>query len=248
MKQMKTKKINKRTILNRTIIITVIIIILVTISLKYISKKVNPIIFDYAEMEAKELSSIIVNKSISIYSTKDLNTNNLFIINKNSAGEIETVDFNSVKVNKFLSLITTSVQTNLRSIQSGYISSVDLPDSVVVKYNNPEGIIFRVPIGIVFDNYLLSNFGPKIPIKLNLVGEVSSKISTKVTNYGINNALIEAYLNITVSEKLIIPFSSKKIVFKSKIPIVVKMVKGTVPKYYSNGVNSNSDQLVVPVE
>jgi len=38
---------------------------------------------------------------------------------------------------------------------------------------------------------LLSNLGPKIPVKFDLVGEVIINIETKITNYGINNAMME---------------------------------------------------------
>ena len=85
---------------------------------------------------------------------------------------------------------------------------------------------------MLFNNSLLSNLGPKIPVKINLNGDVITDIKTEVQSYGINNALIKVNANIKVYMQVIIPFKTREIVVEANVPIVMKLVEGNVPSYY----------------
>ena len=167
---------------------------------------------NYAEMELKKFSTLVINKAISKQLSDDMDITELFLITKDSTGEIKTIDFNPLIVNKLLTLITNTVQLNLKKIEEGNVEELNIPDSVTIDYDEAKlkkGIIFEIPSGIVFNNAMLSNIGPKIPVKLNLVGDIVSNVNTRVTNYGINNALIEVSINMSVTEQVILPFASK---------------------------------------
>ena len=206
---------------------------------------------DYATLEAKKFSSIIINKAISKHITEKISTEELFEVTVDSSGEIRAIDFNSAIINKFLTETTNSVQMNLRNIERGNIDDLEFSDIALVDYDKgklKEGIIYEFSTGIVFGNPLLSNIGPKIPVKISLIGEAISNISTEVTNYGINNALIQVYVNLNIQEQVILPFFKEHINIKTKIPVALKIVTGTVPKYYSNGITQDSPSLVIPLE
>ena len=70
---------------------------------------------------------------------------------------------------------------------------------------------------------------------------------TKITNYGINSALIEVNLEIKIKEKIILPITSKEIEVIQNTPIAIKLIQGTVPNYYSNGINKN-ETFSIPLE
>ena len=95
---------------------------------------------------------------------------------------------------------------------------------------------------------ILYYLGPKIPVRLNIVGDITSNIKTKVTNYGINNALVEVFINMQIDEQVILPFSSKKISITNDIPVAIKMIQGTVPNYYFNGLEQESPIVSLPIE
>ena len=131
---------------------------------------------------------------------------------------------------------------NLKNLEEGNLDLLEASDDVLIYYdkeNLKKGIIFRIPSGIVFNNSLLTNIGPKIPVRFTLVGDVLSGINTKVTNYGINNALLEVSVNIKLTLKVILPISTKEVNVETNVPIAIKMIQGNVPNYYSNGLNSN---------
>ena len=209
------------------------------------------VIMEYATLEAQKLSSIIINKAISKHITEKVNSDELFEITKDSNGEIRSIDYNTAIINKFLTETTNSVQINLRNIEKGDIDALEFQDSVLVDYNKKKlekGIIYEISSGMLFGNPILANIGPKIPVKISLLGDASSNISTEVKNYGINNAIIQVYVNITINEKIILPYYSKPIKIETKAPVAIKIVTGTVPKYYANGLTQNSPSVVLPSE
>lgn len=250
MKRIKLKK--KYHIKKANIIIIIIILLFFSIfkTFNYINNIVNPILINYAEVEIKRFSNLIVNKAVNAYITDDINIDNLFIITKDGQDEIKTIDFNPVMVNKMLVKVTDSVHVNLKNIINGNVDKIDIIEDWVEydveKLKN--GIIFEIPAGVVFKNSLLSNLGPKIPVRLNLNGEVISNIDTKVTNYGINNALMEVSVNIELNEQVILPFISKRVYYNLNIPIAIKLIQGTVPNYYFNGMTKSSPNISLPIE
>ncbi len=223
----------------------------IIIAFKYINKIASPIIMDYASLEAKKLSSIIINKAISKHITEKVSSEELFEITQDSTGEIKAIDFNTALVNKFLTETTNSVQINLRNIEKGDIDALEFSDSVLVDYDKEDlekGIIYQISSGVLIGNPVLANIGPKIPVKISLVGDATSNITTEVKNYGINNAMIEVYVNLKITEKVILPFYDHEITVDTKVPVALKIVTGTVPKYYANGLTQNTPALTVPLE
>ena len=103
-------------------------------------------------------------------------------------------------------------------------------------------------MGAVFNNSFLANLGPKIPIRFNLVGKIKANLKSTITDYGINNALIETVLHLTLTLKVILPITSEEISVESNVPISMKIISGEVPEYYLNGYNQTSLILTLPVE
>lgn len=242
------KKKNKSKLL---IIAILILIFCIWLSLKFINSKVNPILLDYAELESRKLASIVINNAIAKNVTENINIDELFIITRDSENEIKTIDFNPITVNKILTKVTNSVQINLKYIEQGKVELLDLNTDELIDYDInklKQGIIYELPTGVIFGNSFLANIGPLIPVKFNLVGDIISYINTKVTDYGINNAVVEINIVLELKEQVILPFITNKISIKTSIPVAIKLIQGSVPNYYLNGINQNSASLSLPIE
>lgn len=227
--------------LNILILSLIFIFILIVVSFKIINEKVNPILFSYAELETRKFASIIINKAIEKNVVNDLTIDELYIVNKNQNNEISSVDFNPVIVNKFLTKVTSSVQMNIKNLEEGNLDLLEVSEDILMYYdkeNLKKGIIFKIPSGIIFNNSLLANLGPKIPVRFTLVGDVVTGVKTNITNYGINNALLEVNVNVKLTLKVILPISTKDVSVETDVPIAIKMIQGNVPNYYSNGINN----------
>ena len=234
------KKFKKK---DKLIIIVLLIILILMIVLKYINKYITPILMEYAKIESTKLSSIIINDATK-KNIESFNIDSLFIITK-EGNNIKTIDFNSREVNNLLTNITYNIQESFKKIEEGD-TSLELSYFNSNKNNLKKGIIHEIPIGVLSNNSLLTNIGPKIPVRINLYGEVISKIDTKITNYGINNALVEVSINVDIKTKVILPFTSNIDNINISIPLSIKLIEGSVPKYY--GITDSSNQFRIPLE
>lgn len=239
------KKVKTNTKITTVIVLIIISTVLFT---KYCSNKVFPIIMRQAEIDSKKMAIFIIKNSLNeeVLSTLD---DNMYNIVQNKNGEIQTIDFNPIIVNRFLSKTTSVVSNNLKNLEQGNIKSIPFIDNKYDTKNLKNGVISEIPMGIISNNVFLSNLGPKIPVKINLIGNVISSVETNVSNYGINSALVEIYAKVEVTEEVIIPFQTKTIKVVNNVPIAIKIINGNVPEYYSNGkMNESSNILSIPIE
>ena len=214
----------------------------------YIKGRIMPTIFKYGSLEAKKISSIIINDAIDKYITNQIDIDNLFLITNDSSGEIKSIDFNTALINKYLTNATKSIQKNLKYIEKGDLQKVEYKANLLETYDEKalkNGVIYYLNSGFIFNNPIFANFGSQIPIKISLTGDVITNIATEVTNYGINNALIKVYVNIEITEQVMLPYYDEEIKIENKVPIALKLVTGTVPSYYGN-LNTATPSLTLP--
>lgn len=226
-------------------LISILCIILIDSYLLFIfGKKLTPKLSIYAESELQKFNTFIINKMIVNEINENINLDDLFFVEKNE-NKIHSTNFNPIAVNRVLSIITTSLERDLKQIEQGNFEGLEgfYQEDLLKK-----GIAFMIPSGMVFDNPILSNLGPKIPVRFHLTGNIESKIHTKITNYGINNAFLEVSADVTVREKLILPFFTKTIETTISVPIIMKLIEGNVPSYYFDGIDKNSNLYTLPIQ
>ena len=225
----------------KVIIVSVVIIILTIINIHFINKKTKDNILSYAEMIASKITKYVVNNAY-VREKVGLYTQDIYDIVKSDSNEIKNIVYDSGAINTLINSITERVYNMFNMLDYGDLSKINIKENILTtNTNNNEGIVLEVPSGLFFNNYLLSNLGPKIPVKILLTGEFESFVSTNVEEYGINNAMVTIYINIKASEQVTLPFISKKIEIENKIPIFISLVNGTIPNYYINGFTSNSN-------
>ena len=207
------------------IIILIIIIIISFFIVKLISDKISPMVMDYSISEMKRITSIIINRSINSDLLNKIDMNNLFIITKGDNDEVMTISLESIIVNKITDDISDACEDNLRLMEEGNYSLLKSKFNIGEEY-------FYVPSGILTKNTLLNSIGPKIPINLKMIGNVTSGLKTEVKEYGINNSLITISVEITVEMMVILPFSSDYVSITNQVPLSIKLIQGKVPQIY----------------
>ena len=235
--------------INFLIITLILVVLCFLLMLSYINDKIVPKLVVYAETEMQKFGRLIANKTVVQEINDTISTDDLFVINKNN-DLIQTIDFNPIAVNRLLSIITSSIEKDFMAIEQGNYDTIGLDNNVLVDYNGDDlkrGIVFNIPSGIIFDNVFLSNIGPKIPVRFSLIGNIGSRIDTKITNYGINNALVETSVEVDINMRMILPFITKYTTVNASIPIIIKLINGTVPEYYFNGLSESSNVFALPI-
>lgn len=237
-------------ILSKFVVILSLVLVATFFMINIFNRKATPILLNYAELETRKLATVIINRAVSKQIASEISLDELIITHKNNNNEIESVDFNPYLVNKVLNSVTNTIQLNLKWLEEGKVDMIELPEGVTMDYDKEDlkkGIIYEIPVGAITKNSFLSNLGPKIPVKLNLIGSVECGINTKVKDYGINNVVLEVSVNATVSEQVVLPFTSKVITISTDIPVAMKIIEGKVPEYYSNGISENSSTFSIPI-
>lgn len=219
----------------KLLIIIIIILILTIILIIYVNKQVMPIYMNYSQSEMQRLVTTVINKSVTDELINQFDTNQLFIIKTND-NKITMVDFDPVIVNRVMSTVSNVVYDNLKLIS-------EKDKKTLEKFNVLENI-FYIPTGVIFKSVLLNNLGPKIPIKLELVSSINPNIKTEVTEYGINNSLIEVYIQVNAFVKMILPSYSKEMTVTVLVPLCVKLIQGEVPRYYQGSLGLKSNLIL----
>ena len=225
---------------NIFILIIIICFIISIFILNILSKKVLPIFMDYAVSEIKLKTTVLINDAVSEEISNISDLDELIFITKNNDNDIQMIDFNSSYVNKILNSITNKLLNKIKNVENNNKFPY-FDNSIINKYN--KGIVYQVPLGVISNNVFLGNLGPKIPLKLNTIGDVFTNINTGIKEYGINNALVEISVNVSVNQKVLIPFLSENINISLSIPISLKLIQGNIPIYYGSGFQKNSNIL-----
>lgn len=217
--------------------------------LEILGNKLSPIVYRYVNVEAKRFASNVVNHAVNDVLEKQLDKD-LFEITKNANDEVEALDYNTQKVNTILKEITTTIQQRLLDLEDGDSKDLSISDSFKQgKFTNiKNGILCEIPMGTLRGNTLLINYGPKIPIRMSFIGQVQANLNTKITDYGINNLVIELTVHVEVEEQITMPAMSKSSTIKIDSPLTIKIVQGVVPKYYNSVIDKNSNEYSIPLE
>ena len=239
MKRMRLKRYkgNKNKITNKILVVLILLVISIVYIFKIFNEKALPQFISYSEIETKKIVSILVSSTITEEISNSISMEDLFITTKDSKGDIQSIDFNSREVNKILVKASKAVEQNLKYLEMGEIDKINL-NNVLDDYDEDKlkkGVIYELPSGIIFNNTLLNNIFPKIPIKMNLIGNVFTKFNTDIKSYGINNAFIKVNINVEAEIKILMPFVSSNTKINVDIPIIMKIIEGNVPSYYFGG-------------
>ena len=215
---MKLKKYKKKTIgiyISRELIIIVLTFLLAILTINYLYKRFNDVVMPMAAAKARKYVTEIINNS-----TDTINfDNDLFSIDKNSNGEIRMITYNSNEATKLINDITHNIQNSFDELES-------------VFNGHDKYVIDEIPLGVIFSNALLRNFGPKIKVRIDIVGDVISELETEVKPYGINNALVEVRVKLKSKAMVILPLVSSEISVDNVIPISINIVNGSIPEAY----------------
>lgn len=216
------KKKKFSTYISFWLFIIIISLICSLIVIGYFEERVNKILYPIAESKTRKVVTMIINSACD----EELISNNLYIVNKDNNNEIKMLTYNSFEITKLINNVTYNIENKIKDIENG---NMDYYGNDVGIEN---GVIGEIPFGIIFDNSLLNWIGPKIKLRLKLLGDVVSNVETEVKPYGINNAYVEVRIKLEVTARIVLPFVSKKVVISNIIPISMNIIEGTVPDGY----------------
>lgn len=221
-KRMHLKKKRKKA--NYFLLFLIIILTLfVFVFIKF--KNIEPLIISYSEMESNKLATLIINAAIK--EENILVNDNLYKVENNM------INYDTKQLNSALVSLTSRIQKYFNAIENGRVTEIE--KSILEEYNYnllKKGAVIYLPMGYLSGSPFLASIGPKIPLKITLIGDVKTDIKERVINYGLNNAILKIYIYVEVITKSTIPFISNTQKTIVEYPLVLKMIEGKIPSFY----------------
>lgn len=225
-----------------TIIIFVIIIFL---SLWLVDRGIRPALMDVAELKTTEFATRTINSAVK--STEQMNFDDLIEMEMDNNGNVATLGWKSDVVNEALRTATDRAEYFLYGMNKGQELDVDDPDLEPIEFGdsveelaNKDPTVVEIPLGQATRNTVLANLGPKIPVHFEIVGSLQSDVVHEVKEFGVNAALFEIYIPVTVNMQIVIPFSTTTTEISTKVFVDSRVIMGDVPEFFSDGKTDSS--------
>lgn len=209
MKLRKYKKKKLGTYFTFAVIMIGISLIITLFIINFLSKQAHNILYPMALSKTRKVVTMIINSACDDV----LINNNLYSIVKDDNDKIKMINYDTKEATKIINIITYNIQDK-------------------IKKNEDSSIIAEIPFGVIFNNSFFNNIGPKIKLRLNLIGDIMSNLETEVKPYGINNAYVEVRVSLTVTARIVLPFVTEEVVISNVIPLSMNIVSGNIPNGY----------------
>ena len=246
----KIKKMKTPPPVSKILMVTFILfIILIFASIQIINKGIQPTLMEIAEIKTTEFATRGINAAVKFaeeYAFEDLTKTTT-----DNEGNVSFIGWDSTIVNKINRASTDRVEEFFHSMNRGeppdYEDPLDEPEiygDTVDELVDRDPTVVEIPIGQATGNTILANLGPKIPVNMELVGNVQTDIIEEREEIGINNVLLSLYIFVEADVQIVIPFTTTVQTVDTKILIDKHLVMGDVPDFYGGG--SGNPSISVP--
>lgn len=200
-------------------------------------KTANPKIIDATKIVIDKMIKQFLSTNIGYDILNDDVLDDVLVIYKNKEGEILYVDYNLEQAYYVLDVVTEKITYSINSLEQGTIDVKIYDENLKA---TESGLMLELPLFVASDNTLLTNLGPKVYVKVNFVGSILTNIKTKITNYGMNNALVELYVTIEINSDIMSPVLKTDNKLYYDVLIAAKVINGAVPEFYGGSYLSES--------
>lgn len=224
------RKFKRRVILKNYIFIYLVIIFIeVFYSINKIGLMISPKMINIIKNNISYYDNILIEEYLDTKELRDSYIEELITIDKNSKEEIVNIDINTSKSYILLKRIVNNLKNSNSTYRDMYAK------------NKKNYIVLRYPIGLISNNILINNLGYRIPIRLELNSNILTGIKSKVTNYGLNNALIEVYLRVKFTSNVVYFSLDDRVDNEYEILLASKMIMGRVPEMFNGYLEKSID-------
>lgn len=199
----------------------VLAIILTAAAFIYVDLRLRPAVITVAQYHIQSLINKAVNNAIiSVMDKTQYSYDDLVEINRNSADEIVSVNYNSLHINKLRSeLIKVSIEETQK-----------IPVSYVY-----------IPIGNITSIDILQNKGPKLKFTVTPSSYVEAEVESVFQNTGINQINHQIFITVKVTANALIPNYSTSVYSENKVCVAETVIIGKVPDSIGNNLIHSGD-------
>lgn len=226
----------------KLIFVLLLIIFFLGLLFNWFNKEMSPKLLYVAQKNLDKYVDEFTN-DFQIYLDEIGKYDEFIEINLNNKGEILSVDYNMEEIYSLANELTKYLENGL---EKAYLTKTIPYSNSELKHNIKDGLILDIPMGVISNSPFLINLGPKIPVCIRFIDSIFSNVKTRLTDYGINNALLEVYLNVTVSYEILLPVTQNTQEKTYELLIDSKLIQGKVPEWYSKSFENQTAFFELP--
>ncbi|MBM7570972.1 sporulation protein YunB [Aquibacillus albus] len=245
--------------LRLVVVITFIIFsILTSLSIWLINDGIEPTLMEIAKTRTRQFTRLAINEAVSKKIAEDLDYDQLIQMQTDEQGDVVSVGWNGAITNRVVRNTTNRVQNFLRQLEKGEVPEpgtaldveMDPDESPTIENIIEDPTLIQIPMGQALGIPILANLGPKIPVNIEVIGDVQSEPIMEREELGINNVLFELKVHMEVNVRVVIPFTTDTTTITSNITIDQRYIEGDVPEFYNGGGSdkNNSTDFSIPIK
>ena len=193
----------------------VVIILLIILCFIGIDMKLRPIIVSVTTNEARIKSIDTINKAIAEeLKNNEISYADLITVERSSTGEVLAITTNMIKMNELKSIIIKDVQKELGDTSHQNVG---------------------IALGTLIGSDFLHGYGPNIPLRVTLSGNVNADFKSSFESAGINQTKHQIYMNIHTSVYSFLPWFNTTTEVDTNVPVAETIIVGQVPQVVANG-------------
>lgn len=212
---------------NKKVKVRVIIVLLLILDVALFvifSERLKPLVNEIGLNNSKNLATRSMNDSVSD-AMKEMNIDydGIMTLEKDNNGEISAIKANTLEINLFKN---------------------DVVNRVLNKIDELERSNMGVPIGNLLGTQILSGRGPRIPVRIDNISNVNTKVVNNFEAEGINQTRQTVSLDVSMNMTVLISNYYVSTTVTTEYPIADTIIVGKVPNNYTvideSGTNSGS--------
>lgn len=214
-----------------------------------INVKIEPIVIDIAKRKADEFAARAINSAV--YYVEEYGFEDMLTINYDNEGNLVTYNRNPAVISEINRVATERVEEYFTYVNRGEQPEYEHNMHEPYEYEGgAEGrvevdpTLIEIPLGQITGNSVLANLGPRIPINMEVVGAVRTKVVSEEEEFGINGAWVSLYINVEADVQIVVPFTSEVRTVHTELYLDGGAIMGKVPDFY--GGDGNSPNIAIP--
>ena len=228
----------------KRILVAGLVFWMIGVSLKFMYQSILPVVMGYAKTQTINIATLVIKEGIAKSELVSFKIDDVIKFQEKDDGTVSSIVVNTPVLNRLLVSTTQQIEEKLLLVETGDLTELGL-DAI---YGGPyeKGVLLNVPLAAAFNLSLFHGISPTFPVSAKINGNAVTDIVTEVKPYGINNALLEIILKVTVRMYVAMPFRSEEITVTVSSPLVLKMITGEIPQYYYIGSTTNGVSPLSP--
>ncbi len=218
----KKSRIGKNKYLKMRRICTVVAVLLVLLIIFLcIDRRMRMVICDYSASVGETVMIKTVDKTVSdIFSEQNIGYGDLVTLNRDSTGQVTSLEVNAAMMNSIKSQISVRVA---EAIAGG------------------ERYKLSIPLGTIIGNEYTLGRGPNINFKMQITTTIIADFESKFYSAGINQVLHQIHIKVKMNGQTLIPWYRSKFNVETSVIAAQTVIVGISPEAYTNVIENGSD-------